>query len=497
MAGRRKGLSLTYKFLVMIFMVSIIPIAFLSLSSFGTYESIKGQYFKSMEDVKEISRQETSEARREARRSTRQELLKIAKQNLNETRDDKLQKYSQILASVEAQAEVTSNYIERNWQYLDNDRETPFDGTKWRGPNNTKTYADQHPAQWNRLMQVGPLLQEMDNQNDLVSLAYFSTPEANLIISKNLSDALPKPFTATERPWYMGASEEGETVWTDAYVDANTKTLTTTVASPSYNNNGSLIGVIGFDVTLSTLQEDILNTDMEAEDGFAFLVNPEGEAILYPGMKAPNQSRFGERVFEGTNLLTGNVSNSLNNIAVRMVEQKKGLQLVSIEDTSYFISYGPLETNEWSVGLAVPLSSITAPAKQLEGSIEMRMDSMSRQIDQEIDVIRDNVDEQIGQEMLFHLAVIVVVFLLIILSAYYFAKKITGPIIQLQEKAESISKGGIGKEVEIRTGDEIEELAEAFNRVIRTIKILQARDAPAGEIGGGEGEGPVDEDEEV
>lgn len=492
MAGRRKGLSLTYKFLVMIFMVSIIPIAFLSLSSFGTYESMKGQYFKSMEDVKEISRQETTEARSEARRSTRQELLKIAKQNLNETRDDKLQKYSQILGSVEAQAEVTSNYIERNWQYLDIDRETPFDGTKWRGPNNTKAYADQYPSDWNRLMQVGPLLQEMDDQNELVSLAYFSTPEANLIISKNLSGDLPKPFIATERPWYRKAATEGERVWTDAYVDANTKTLTTTVASPSYDDNGDLIGVVGFDVTLRTLQEDILNTDMETADGFAFLVNPEGEAILYPGMQAPNQSRFGERVFEGTNLLTGDVSNSLNNVAVRMVDQKKGLQLVSIEGESYFISYGPLETNEWSVGLAVPLSSITSPAQQLEGSIEMRMDSMSKQIDSEIDVIRGNVDDQINREMLFHLAVIVIVFLLIILSAYYFAKKITGPIIQLQEKAESISKGGIGKEVDIRTGDEIEELAEAFNRVIRTIKILQARDAPAGEMQAG----PEDERED-
>ena len=71
-----------------------------------------------------------------------------------------------------------------------------------------------------------------------------------------------KPFDPRERSWYKAAREARQTVWVDTYVDANTKQLTTTCATPVYDAQGRFVGVVGFDILLDTIREDVLQLDM-------------------------------------------------------------------------------------------------------------------------------------------------------------------------------------------------------------------------------------------
>jgi len=281
-----------------------------------------------------------------------------------------------------------------------------------------------------------------------------------------------KPFEPVERPWYVQARDDG-TGWTNTYVDVNTGNLTTTVAVPVYRN-GDLFGVVGHDVYLDTIKEDIL----DIEPGFAFLLNAEGETVVFPGMEAPNKTVFAERTFEGVNLRQAE-SAELRDLAGKMVAGQKGVSTITIEGKESFVAYGPVEEVGWSLGMVVPVEEATGSVQKIEEDINTQIGGMVEQMENATARSKEDVDAEIREERYKLLAVLALMIVGIVLVARYFAGSITQPIVELKEKAELISKGGIGEELKVSTGDEIEDLANSFNRVMRTIKILQKRDVPS------------------
>lgn len=67
-------------------------------------------------------------------------------------------------------------------------------------------------------------------------------------------------------------------------------------------------------------------------------------------------------------------------------------------------------------------------------------------------------------------AITVFIAIFIVLNAIVNANKISDPIKELQEGADKISKGDFDHKVEIKTGDEIEQLANSFNRMATSLK---------------------------
>ena len=65
----------------------------------------------------------------------------------------------------------------------------------------------------------------------------------------------PSGYRATTRPWYIGALKNNGLFQTEVYKDGITGNLAFTYAMPIYRNN-KLIGIIGVDTLLSTLQEN-------------------------------------------------------------------------------------------------------------------------------------------------------------------------------------------------------------------------------------------------
>jgi methyl-accepting chemotaxis protein len=58
----------------------------------------------------------------------------------------------------------------------------------------------------------------------------------------------------------------------------------------------------------------------------------------------------------------------------------------------------------------------------------------------------------------------------VILSAVRIAKGITGPIVQLGKGVKRIGSGGLDYRLDVRTQDEIEELANSFNKMAGDLK---------------------------
>ena len=57
----------------------------------------------------------------------------------------------------------------------------------------------------------------------------------------------------------------------------------TTCAVPLYDSRDTFVGVVGFDLLLDTIQQDLLKLDV-GQAGYAFLVNNQGKVLVRPDM---------------------------------------------------------------------------------------------------------------------------------------------------------------------------------------------------------------------
>lgn len=61
-------------------------------------------------------------------------------------------------------------------------------------------------------------------------------------------------------------------------------------------------------------------------------------------------------------------------------------------------------------------------------------------------------------------------FFLTVYISFYLTKKVTNPLERLRQGAAIIGKGNLGYRIEIKTGDEIEKLAEDFNKMTKDLE---------------------------
>ncbi|EVU06433.1 cache domain protein, partial [Vibrio parahaemolyticus V-223/04] len=83
------------------------------------------------------------------------------------------------------------------------------------------------------------------------------------------------------RPWYKDANAAGKQIITEAYQDAITNALLVTIAEPVMKN-GKFIGVVGADVLIDQLIDDVINLDA-GENAHAMLIDMnEGTFLAHP-----------------------------------------------------------------------------------------------------------------------------------------------------------------------------------------------------------------------
>lgn len=89
-------------------------------------------------------------------------------------------------------------------------------------------------------------------------------------------------YDPTSRPWYQAAvANPGELIWTAPYVDFATGALVITAAHTVEDDNGDIVGVIGADVSLASLQ-DMLNAYSVGETGYVIATDSTGIVLNHP-----------------------------------------------------------------------------------------------------------------------------------------------------------------------------------------------------------------------
>ena len=83
------------------------------------------------------------------------------------------------------------------------------------------------------------------------------------------------------RPWYVKAAAQSETIWTEPYIFFTSKEPGITVASPVYDEEQTLLGVIGVDIEIAQISEFLSLLEI-GENGKALIINNNGDVIAHP-----------------------------------------------------------------------------------------------------------------------------------------------------------------------------------------------------------------------
>src|SRR5215217_101085 len=290
-----------------------------------------------------------------------------AEANLAKRAADKARLYNATLEDIQRQVEsLTTNVTALTAASGPPSNST---GRIWISPDGpTPANIARYESTADRARQLIPILSTIVQRYKLISLGYVALDDGGVLaFDHDIIDTLiqAKPFDPRTRPWFTSAREAGHTVWVDTYIDVNTKKLTTTCAAPFYDARDNFLGVVGFDLLLDTIQQDLLKLDM-GQKGYAFLVNGQGHVLVRPDMRANGQNW--NKPFESENLLATD-DPKLQAAFGRMIKHEQGVERLFYQGESVYLAYAPIDSAGWSVGIVIPEAEIIRPAADVGAAI--------------------------------------------------------------------------------------------------------------------------------
>ncbi|HID26511.1 MAG TPA: HAMP domain-containing protein [Methanosarcinales archaeon] len=248
-----------------------------------------------------------------------------------------------------------------------------------------------------------------------------------------------------------------ELVWTHPYLDLAGAGWVVTCSVPLYHKNGEFFGVQSIDITLNSLIKVALSVKV-GKTGYAFMIDAEGNTIAFPS-RADNDLRWNDTWYENTFNLLDTPNTDFKKVVERMVAGEIGTNEVTFQGVNKYISYAPISVTGWSMGVVVPENEIIESAIATQKVIKEHTENISNKT-------KSDTMHTINQILIGLFVTILIVSLISFISA----RSITKPIQKLTQSAKKIGEGYLEYKVKINTGDEIENLANSFNKMTDDLK---------------------------
>ncbi|MCL2218965.1 MAG: SpoIIE family protein phosphatase [Chitinispirillia bacterium] len=282
---------------------------------------------------------------------------------------------------------------------------------------------------------------------DATTAVYLGTESGFAIIYDSFSDDESHVFDPRGRPWYIGAKKRGDTFWTYPYVDVASGQLTITCSHPFNGADGKFAGVTGMDVVIDDLNNEIINIKA-GENGYAFVIDAEGVIISSKELKKNEDGSYEKR-----NAFVENYP-EYNGIIRKMAAGEAGVERTALDGSEIFMAYSHIPATNWSLAIVLPVSEIMGFVAENTSAIE----SMTQET-------LDVVNSTIGVTLTAFILVFAAALFVIISLSGKLSDKITRPIVTLKECLRRIAGGELETRIELKTGDEIEELGMSVNKM--------------------------------
>jgi GAF domain-containing protein/HAMP domain-containing protein len=222
-----------------------------------------------------------------------------------------------------------------------------------------------------------------------------------------------------------------------------------TVAAPVYEGD-DFVGVIAADMQLSQVTAQISSLKV-GETGYAFMIDDAGRILSMPqagfdmfGLRP--EDMISEEFFKQTILGAG--TDELQSVTRRMTAGGNGLLTVDVDGVDTYISFHPIETNGYSVALAVPVSELQSA----------------------IAAARNETQQQIQSAVRLAATLLIVLLVFAVSVSLGLGNVIAAPIQRLTQAASQVSAGDLTVQASATTSDEIGTLAQAFNTMTSRLR---------------------------
>ena len=319
-----------------------------------------------------------------------------------------------------------------------------------------------------KLGNIQDMLVQYNANNDMVSSAYIATESGWLIqadyiayskynVSSTSADlGHPLYYEAKDRQWYKRASEmgSGQVVYTDVIRDIHAGGDCIVCAGPVYLND-RLAAVAGVGFYLEAVCDAALNVDV-GDRGYAFLVNEKGQVLASGSNIADGETAaYAEQIVD----LRKSNNDLLAQAAADMVNGESGRMELTLDGREVYLAYAPLKHSGWSFAVAVDKAQVTSPAQESRKAI--------------LDLTQDIDEKQIRSIRYVYAAFIVALIcitLFVSACGTLFSDRLTEPIHSLTDEVTRWDGSDQDSHIDLKTGDEIEDLGNAFNDMMAQIK---------------------------
>lgn len=311
-----------------------------------------------------------------------------------------------------------------------------------------------------KLGNLQDLLVQYNEVNDMISSTYLATKSGWMIQADYIAyskysgeNDIPDYYEAEKRQWFQYGSlaEPGEVTFTDVIMDIHENRECIVCAMPVYAD-GKLMAVAGIGSYLDAVRQEVLSTTV-GESGCAFLINEKGQ-IMVSGADTGETavSAAGTTLLESPNA-------SLAEAAEDMVSGAGGLRRLTLDGREVYLAYAPMKEPHWSFAIVMDVAEVTAPARESEETILALADSVSGE-----------VDASIRNTFIGFAVTTLFTFLAAGTAGAAMAGRLSRPIRELTREVAGLDGGRLDGTVCIRTGDEVEELGNAFNHMRAQLK---------------------------
>lgn len=262
-------------------------------------------------------------------------------------------------------------------------------------------------------------------------------------------------YDVRKRDWFTRAVKARKLVWSDPYLGVIAKNLRINCTKPAYDKSGKLVAVIGINVPLKTIQERIISTRLNNK-GTALLVDGKLRVIAREGLPTDGENWADPQKAEYFRV---DGADRDGRLAASLASGKPGVARGTYDGRESFIAHAPVESTGWTVLFVLPTEAVFAPVRPAEQAIL----SLAK-------TVEGQVWSRINTTMVLIGVIFAAVIGAVILVARKVAARITAPVLELEAGARMIGNGNLDHRIEVRSGDEIQGLAETFNKMSHDLK---------------------------
>ena len=230
------------------------------------------------------------------------------------------------------------------------------------------------------------------------------------------------------RGWYQNMKSSSESyMFTDPYVDQNTKQQVISIVTPVKANN-QFVGALCTDLALDILEEQVKKIKYHGQ-GDATFIDREGNIVATASQNLEGVKNLKD-VMDTQEHYNQIMSNDLGIFTCKSADGS----------TEVVFGYASMPVAKWIVVLTIPV---------------------------------DVVFESLQNVRILFAAITVIGLIVILLFCMRFAASISGPIVELEDHAKKLADGNLRMEnIPVESNDEIGSLTNAFNVMSKNLQNL-------------------------